>query len=518
MENPCKIVTFGDSITVGYTPIFKTKIIEEYREAKIKVINAGISGETSTQGLLRINLILEEVPDVVIVGFGMNDWRKGVSQDRFRSNITKIIDKLEEKNIRPVLMTINPDWQGFFKGTSSEIDLYNRIILSIAEEKKVRVAEVNALWQREIKPLRNGLSDAIHPNRKGYEIICKALMRVVPRKSTTILWGYEGADAPCNYRCPYCIDGWMGRKKGQFHGTISQWHNAFKKAFRNNHVIFYISYGEPILSSKLYEVMEMISVEPNWEMMMTTNLSQPLDGLVRTQLVKENRLNINASFHPTHAKVNEFLKKVLFLRNYGIEYPVIYVMYPPLIEDFEHYFHIFDKHNLLVHVRRFKGRFNNSLYPRDYTEQERRFIAKYADDATIKYMLNEPDLWRKLSYHGMYYITVSNKGDAGTEYFAGRRLGNILDGTLKLDVEPQPLLQHVEGSVTGIASILESGYHELEKNFVISFAKQGGVRVTDKGIYYPNLHTNFDDPRIRKEYGFFQQSGKKSLLLAKRPY
>lgn len=505
MENPCKLIMFGDSIVKNCTEEFREGITREYNEVDLTVVNAGIDGETSVDGLFRLQNILSQHPNVVVLGFGMNDWRKGVDKETFGKNLRTMMDKLEDRTIRVVLMTIIPDYQGILKGTSTQINEYNSIIYSVAEEKRSRIADVNALWKREIKPVWRGLSDQIHPNKKGYQLICKALMRVVPRRNTIVLWGYDGAAAPCNYRCPYCIDQSLGQRGPHFIGTMHQWHDAFKKAFRNQHVVFYISYGEPMVGKRFYEMMEMIATEPNWEMMMTTNLSQPVDRLVKTQLARESKLNINASFHPTETTIEEFLKKLLFLREHGIECPVVYIMYPPLMKDFEHYFHIFNNHNFLVHVRRFQGRYDGKTYPGDYTEQERQFVAKYADDATIKYMLNEPNLWGKLSYHGMYYIFVTSEGDVGTDYLCcstGRRLGNILKGTMKLDIEPQPLWQLGEGSVSGVASILETGYHELQGNFVMSFAKQGGVYHTDNGVHYSHLQTDFGNSKIRKAYKF----------------
>lgn len=504
MENPCKIVMFGDSITKGCTGMFRESIQEEYREVELTVVNAGIDGETSANGLARLKNIICQHPNVVVIGFGMNDWRKGVDGKSFENNLKIMIDTLMNKGVRVILMTIIPNYQGFWEGTSPEIGEYNAIIYKISDEKKVRVADVNALWNREINPIWMGLGDQIHPNRKGYELICKSLMRVVPRRTTTVLWGYNGAAAPCNYKCPYCSDQMLGPKKHSYNNSPEHWHDALKNAFGDQHLLLYVSYGEPMIGMAFYEMIEMIAKEPNWEMMITSNLSQPLDRLIATQLAKDGKLNINASFHPSEIKIDEFLKKLLFLRDHNIECPVVYTMYPPHINNFDSYFHIFNRHNFLVHVRAFEGKYKGKTYPRDYTDDERRFIAKYADNATIKYMLNKPVTWAwdKISYHGMYYIIITHDGEVRTEYFHGRRLGNILKGTMKLDIEPQPLYQTIERSVTDVASVLDVGYHELQGDYVISFAEQGGVYHTNNGVHYPHLQTNFSDKDIRKTYGF----------------
>ena len=94
MENPCKIITFGDSITKGYTDIFRETITLEYSEKTVEVINEGVISETSSDGLARVASVIEQKPNVAVVGFGMNDWRKGVSPGSFRKNMSDIVDRL----------------------------------------------------------------------------------------------------------------------------------------------------------------------------------------------------------------------------------------------------------------------------------------------------------------------------------------------------------------------------------------------------------------------------------------
>ncbi len=493
MENPCKIVTFGDSITKGYTNFFKKQITKEYSKIKIKIINAGKVGETSTDGLKRLPQVIKEKPNVVIVGFGMNDWRKGISQTKFKKNLEIIIDRLEKHKIRVLLMTIILDYQGFFRGTSKVIEEYNQIIKKTAYKKRIRIVDIYSLWKKEIRPVKKGLSDNIHPNKLGYETICKALMRVVPRRNTTIVWQYAGIHCNCNYSCPYCYVPNDVNVGEYFIGTIEKWHRAFKKAFGNQNLTFYLSFGEPMIHKHFWEVIKMVGAEPNWEIMMTSNLSQPINRLVKTKLAKEGRLNINASFHPTQTTIEKFLAQLLNLRKNGIESPVVYVMYPPQMKKFEEYFKVFDKNNFLVHVRRFRGNYQGKYYPKSYTEEERQLVAKYMDDASIKYMLSDQNMKGKLSYAGMFYLVVTNKGDIGLcpDYMKDFKRGNILKGNVNLDIEPQPLPDIKDGTVDGVACLLETGYHELEGNHVTSFAKQGGVYHTKKGVHYPRLKTNF---------------------------
>ena len=506
MENPCKIVCFGDSITKGYCNRFEKRIKKEYSDLQIEVINMGVVSETSVDGLRRLNQVIALEPDVVVVGFGMNDWRKGVEKETFRNNLGFIVDELDKRGIRVILTAMNPDYN---KGSqvSKQLVEYNEVVKDIAYDKRVRIADVYSLWMKELPNIKEGLYDEIHPNeRVGNEIICKTLMRVVPRSQTVIVWGFNGLNnAFCNYKCEYCYAPHEYRLNHHFQGDINEWHDAFKRTFRNQKLVFYLAFGEPMVAKKFYDVLDMIAREPNWYGHMTSNLSPRLDRLVETKLFKEKRFNINTSFHPTQTSVDKFLDKLLFLREHGLECPVVFVMWPPFIDKFEAWFKIFDEHNFLVHVRRFAGWYNGKYYPKVYTEEERQFTAKYCDDATIKYMLNEFNIdfrgW--LSYQGMYYILVDHHGDVYTSPDSHEKhLRNIFKGDVKLFTEPQLYGLKGNASVNGVASLLELNYRELEDNFVISFARQGGVYHTENGVYYKNMNTDFSDPKIRKAYNF----------------
>lgn len=509
MENPCKIIFFGNSITKGYFAYFEKILKREYADIKIETINAGVIGETSRDGLKRIDQLVQKFPHVVVIGFGMNDWRKGVSKKEFEHNLIIMIDKFEKVNARVILLTINPCYQGIWKGTNKAVDEYSDIIRKTARTKRVKIADVNSLWKKKIEPVSRGLRDEIHPNSKGYDIYCKALMYVVPRRNTIVLWQYNGHEAKCNYSCPYCYYSWAPKSEDKFFGTIEQWHRGFKNAFGNQHLIFYLAFGEPTIGAAFYDVVEMIGSEPNWELRITSNVSQPLDRLVKSRLAKENRLNINASFHPFSISTEEFLKQILFLREHGIESPVVYVMYPPFLKRFESDFKMFDQHNFLVHVRRFGGKYGNKIYPYAYTDKERQFIAKYCDDATIKNMLNRQYNYGDITYSGLHFFVVDNVGNVGYDsdvfrpYTKYRCLfGNVHQGNVRPLLEPGRYPGVLEGTVDGVTNLLKLNYHELEGNNVISFAHQGGVYHLDNKVFYKNMNTDFNSSKIRAVYNF----------------
>ena len=68
MEDPCRIVAFGDSITRAWAPILEHRMRSRYPDHSVEVVNAGVVSDTSALGLERVGGILEHQPVVVLVG------------------------------------------------------------------------------------------------------------------------------------------------------------------------------------------------------------------------------------------------------------------------------------------------------------------------------------------------------------------------------------------------------------------------------------------------------------------
>ncbi|MEQ8424491.1 MAG: GDSL-type esterase/lipase family protein, partial [Cyclobacteriaceae bacterium] len=94
------ILFFGDSITAGYGlspedayPAHVESALTK-KGMEVKVVNAGLSGETSAGGLSRIDWILRQSIDVFILELGANDGLRGLPLSQTRSNLQAIIDKV----------------------------------------------------------------------------------------------------------------------------------------------------------------------------------------------------------------------------------------------------------------------------------------------------------------------------------------------------------------------------------------------------------------------------------------
>jgi lysophospholipase L1-like esterase len=509
MENPCKLVFFGDSIAKGYAPKFDALLRQEYTDHVIETVNAGISGETSRDGLARLEGVVGEEAHVAVIGFGMNDWRKGVGKTEFRRNISRMVDDFETVGARVILTTINPVTEGDRRRSNAQVDAYNRIVHEVALEKRVKIADVNAMWKDEFRPAQRGLRDAIHPNSKGFELICRALMHIVPRRCTTVLWQYNGHEAKCNYKCPYCYYVGLWHPTDYFFGTVEQWHDGFRRSFGKQPLVFYLAFGEPSIGANFFEILDMAADEPNWQLRMTSNVAGPVKDIVKTRLARDGRLHINASFHPLTVDRDEFLKTVLFLREHGIEVPVVYVAYPPFMDRLEDDVEAFARHGFVVHLRRFQGVFKGREFPYAYTDAERRYLARFMDDGSIKYMLNQQHNTGDLTYSGLHFFVVDNVGNVGYDsnlfppYSKFRCFfGNVHQGNFRPLTRPGPYPGRRQATVDGVANLVGAGYRPLEGNNVIAFARQGGVYKTEDGVFYKHLDTNFEDPAIRANYNF----------------
>ncbi|MBA4146413.1 MAG: arylesterase, partial [Cytophaga sp.] len=97
------ILFFGDSLTAGYglsTEEAFPNLIEKQllkKGKKVKVVNAGLSGETSAGGLSRLDWILKQPVEVFVLELGANDGLRGLPLDQTRNNLQAIIDKVKKK-------------------------------------------------------------------------------------------------------------------------------------------------------------------------------------------------------------------------------------------------------------------------------------------------------------------------------------------------------------------------------------------------------------------------------------
>ena len=171
------IVAFGDSLTAGFGaepgasyPDFLQKDLLEAGYGW-RVVNAGVSGNTTSDGLYRVREVLAKKPRIVIVEFGGNDGLRGLPLATTRANLEQIVEELRKAGAAVVLagMTLPPNYGPDY------IHSFEHIYVDLAAKYKLTripflleaVALHPDLMQR----------DGIHPTGPGNALVAKTVLR-----------------------------------------------------------------------------------------------------------------------------------------------------------------------------------------------------------------------------------------------------------------------------------------------------------------------------------------------------
>jgi acyl-CoA thioesterase-1 len=172
-----QIVAFGDSLSAGFELPANASFpaqLEAALRAKgrdVTVINAGVSGDTASDGLARLDWSMPNGADLIIVEFGANDMLRGLTPEITRRALDQIITRLQARGAFVLLagmraMTnLGQSYRAEFEGiypelaTAHQVPLYPFFLEGIAEQ---------AVFN---------LSDGLHPNRAG---IAKIVAGILP--------------------------------------------------------------------------------------------------------------------------------------------------------------------------------------------------------------------------------------------------------------------------------------------------------------------------------------------------
>ncbi len=175
------ILFFGNSITAGYQLDVEDAfpaLIQDRLDSlgyQFKVINAGLSGETTSGGLNRIDWVLQTIPDVFVLELGANDGLRGLDLEETKKNLLLIIDKVKQANpeIKILLagMRVPPNlgkdyttrFNGIFPAVASET---GASLLPFILDGVAGNPELN-------------LPDGIHPTVEGHKILAENVWRVL---------------------------------------------------------------------------------------------------------------------------------------------------------------------------------------------------------------------------------------------------------------------------------------------------------------------------------------------------
>lgn len=158
------ILAFGDSLTYG------TGAVTEHDYPTIlaglagrEVINAGVPGEISSEGLIRLPALLDEYqPDLLILMHGGNDILRQINPEQTRDNLKAMIVEAKQRNIAVVLMGVPKFGLVFLHSAEFYAELAQSEQVPIDLESLPTILSSNALK-----------SDTVHPNDAGYAQLAK---------------------------------------------------------------------------------------------------------------------------------------------------------------------------------------------------------------------------------------------------------------------------------------------------------------------------------------------------------
>ena len=173
------IIALGDSLTEGHgvdeNQNYPSKLQRKLDRAgyKYRVINAGVSGETSAQGLDRVEPVIALHPVIVIVELGANDGLRGLPIETTRRNVATVVSRCQSAGAKVVLagMEVPPNYgpqytsafRNLFRNVANE---YHTTLIPFFLEGVGGHPELNQ-------------DDGIHPTAEGYDIVVENVWKVL---------------------------------------------------------------------------------------------------------------------------------------------------------------------------------------------------------------------------------------------------------------------------------------------------------------------------------------------------
>jgi acyl-CoA thioesterase I len=175
-SNPIRLVALGDSLSAGYNlpqeaafPVALERALKA-KGYRVEVANAGVSGDTSSGGLDRLDWSVPDGTDGVILELGANDMLRGLDPAGTRKNVEAIVERLKSRNI-PVMLAgmyasrnLGPEYVQKFDSIYPDIAKKHDLVLypffldGVAGDRSLN------------------LPDGMHPTAKGVEIIVERIL------------------------------------------------------------------------------------------------------------------------------------------------------------------------------------------------------------------------------------------------------------------------------------------------------------------------------------------------------
>jgi lysophospholipase L1-like esterase len=206
-----KIAFMGDSITQqgakgpnGYVNLVISGL--QANGINATAVPAGISGHKSHQMLERLEKdVLSKKPDWMTLSCGVNDvWHgeKGVPLDKYKENITKIIDQCQAAGIKVMILTATMIKEDQANALNQKLEGYNEFLRTLAREKKCLLADLNADMQAVIaqadKTQKGNIltRDGVHMNPAGNKMMAAGVLKAFGLSEEQLAKAEKQASAP----------------------------------------------------------------------------------------------------------------------------------------------------------------------------------------------------------------------------------------------------------------------------------------------------------------------------------
>jgi len=173
------IVAFGNSLTAGlgvapgesYPSHLQRRL--DATGYRFRVVNAGVSGETTAGGARRVDWILSSRPSIVILELGANDGLRGIDLAQTRANLEQIITRLQSAGVTVVLagLKLPPNYGAEY--TRSFAAMYPELA------KRYRLPLMPFFLEGVAAHAKLNQADGIHPTGAGYRVVVDHLMPVL---------------------------------------------------------------------------------------------------------------------------------------------------------------------------------------------------------------------------------------------------------------------------------------------------------------------------------------------------
>ena len=169
------VVALGDSLTSGHrlpqTQAYPALLEKRLKDAELpyRVVNHGVSGDTTAGGVRRLEAALAEQPHILIVELGANDGLKGVPVPQVRANLATIIEAAQKQGVAVLLCAMDALPVHGFQYTLD----FHQLYYELAEQYNVPLVPFllnGVIGNRDLMS-----SDGVHPNREGAKVLAETI-------------------------------------------------------------------------------------------------------------------------------------------------------------------------------------------------------------------------------------------------------------------------------------------------------------------------------------------------------